>query len=348
MTKTSLRGVWTLAVAFGAIGLATGEGNAQVATTPDVAFKLATFEVDGRERAGVLLDGRLFDLQEANAYLTAEAGVASVEMPGDMKALIEASETLKPRLFQIANYLSGRTEDLTFGHSLDDVLIRAPIKYPWNLIAAGQNYRDHAAEVGGSTETDPDRDDPLLFAKSPRSTIIDPGQPYVIPPGRDRIDWEGEFSVVLGRRARNLTLENAMEHVFGFTILYDVSDRAAQIPEHGRFARDYFSGKSMEGASPMGPYVVPKEFLPNYAELQVTTRVNGEVMQDSNTAYLIHDVERLLRFASRIMTLWPGDVVATGTPAGVGLGRTPPVYLESGDVVEIEVEGIGTLMTPIQ
>jgi len=170
----------------------------------------------------------------------------------------------------------------------------------------------------------------------------------VIPPGRDRIDWEGEFSIVLGKQARDLTLENAMDHVFGFTILYDVSDRAAQIPDHGRFARDYFAGKSMEGSAPMGPYVVPKEFLPNHANLQVTTRVNGEVVQDSNTTYLIHDVERLLRFTTRIMTLWPGDVVATGTPAGVGLGRTPPVYLKSGDLVEIEVEGIGTLVTPIQ
>ena len=337
-----------LAATVGAIVLVSGEANAQVAATPDVAFKLATFEVDGRERAGMLLDGRLLDLQEANVYLVAEAGVASVDMPDDMKALIEASETLKPRMFQIANYLSGKTEGLAFGYSPDAVSIQAPIKYPWNLVAAGQNYRDHAAEVGGSAETDPDRDDPLLFAKSPRSTIVGPGQPYVIPPGRDRIDWEGEFSIVLGKQARNLTLDNAMDHVFGFTILYDVSDRAAQIPDHGRFARDYFAGKSMEGASPMGPYLVPKEFLPNYADLQVTTRVNGEVVQDSNTAYLVHDVERLLRFASRIMTLWPGDVVATGTPAGVGLGRTTPVYLTRGDVVEIEVEGIGTLVTPIQ
>ena len=219
-----------LAVSIGAIVLVSSDANAQVAATPDVAFKLATFEVDSRERAGMLLDGRLLDLQEANAYFVAEAGVAEMEMPDQMKALIEASETLKPRLFQIANYLSGKTEGLVFGYAPDDVSLKAPIKYPWNLLAAGQNYRDHAAEVGGSTETDADRDDPLLFAKSPRSTIVDPGQPYVIPPGRDRIDWEGEFSIVLGKQARNLTLENAMDHVFGFTILYDVSDRAPRSP----------------------------------------------------------------------------------------------------------------------
>ena len=208
-----------LAVAIGAIVLVSGEANAQVAATADVAFKLATFEVDGRERAGMLLDDRLLDLQEASAYLVAEAGVASVDMPDDMKVLIEASETLKPRLFQIANYLSGKTEGLAFGYSPDAVSIKAPIKYPWNLLAAGQNYRAHAAEVGSSAETDPDGDDPFLFAKSPRSTIIDPGQPYALPPGRGRIDWEGEFSVVVGRQARNVTLDNAMDHVFGFTIL---------------------------------------------------------------------------------------------------------------------------------
>jgi 2-keto-4-pentenoate hydratase/2-oxohepta-3-ene-1,7-dioic acid hydratase in catechol pathway len=153
---------------------------------------------------------------------------------------------------------------------------------------------------------------------------------------------------VVGKQAKSLTVENAMDHVFGFTIVFDVSDRAAQIPEDGRYERNWFAGKSMDGAAPMGPYLVPKEFLPNYDRLQLTTRVNGEVMQDSDTSYLIHDVERLLRYATRTMTLWPGDVIATGTPEGVGNGRTPPVYLKPGDVVSIEVEGIGTLVTPIR
>jgi 2-keto-4-pentenoate hydratase/2-oxohepta-3-ene-1,7-dioic acid hydratase in catechol pathway len=255
---------------------------------------------------------------------------------------------LKPRLFQIANFLSGKTAGLTFAHDLEEITIKAPIKYPWNLLAAGQNYRAHAAEMGGSTAIDPDVDDPFLFAKSPRSTIIDPGQPYVIPPGRNRIDWEGEFAVVIGRPAKSLTIDNALEHVFGFTIVYDVSDRAAQIPDEGRYERNWFAGKSMDGAAPMGPYIVPKEFLPNYDHLRITTRVNGEVMQDSNTSFLIHDVPRLLRYATRTMTLWPGDVIATGTPEGVGNGRNPPVYLQPGDVVSIEVQGIGTLVTPIE
>jgi 2-keto-4-pentenoate hydratase/2-oxohepta-3-ene-1,7-dioic acid hydratase in catechol pathway len=330
------------------ISILAGAAYAEVSDAPDVAFKLATFETGGQEHVGILIDDRLLDLQMANAYLEAEAGVPALELPLDMKALIEQSNATKPRLFQIANFLAGRTADLGFGQDPATAAIKAPIKYPWNLLAAGQNYRAHAAEMGGATDIDPDKNDPFLFAKSPRSTIIDPGQPYVIPPGRDRIDWEGEFSIVVGQQAKNLTLDNAMDYVFGFTIVYDVSDRAAQMPANGRYARDWFAGKSMDHAAPMGPYITPKEFLRNYGELRVTTRVNGEIMQDSNTSYLIHDVERLLRYVTARMTLWPGDVIATGTPSGVGSGRKPPVFLKPGDTVEIEVEGIGTLVTPIR
>ncbi len=322
--------------------------DASVSDVPDVAFKLATFETNRIERVGILIGDMLLDLEPANAYMQTVAGTEPVDLPDNMKTLIEQSEAAKPRLFQIANFFGGQTADFDFSYDPDAIAIKAPIKYPWNLLAAGQNYRAHAAEMGGSTDIDPDKDNPFLFAKSPRSTIIDPGQSYVIPPGHERIDWEGEFAIVVGKQAKNLTLDNAMDHVFGFTIVYDVSDRAAQIPVNGRYARDWFSGKSMDSAAPMGPYVVPKEFLPNYANLRVTTRVNGKLMQDSNTSYLIHNVERLLRYITSRMTLWPGDVIATGTPSGVGNGRKPPIYLKRGDTVVIEIEGIGTLVTPIE
>lgn len=320
----------------------------QVPEAPDADFKLATFQTDGLERVGILIDDRLLDLEQANAHLQSHTSIPVLNLPRDMKTLIERSDTLKPRLFQIANYFAGKVDDVAFAYEPDAVELEAPIKYPWNLLAAGGNYRAHAAEMGSTVQIDPDKDDPYLFAKSPRSTIIGPGEPYVIPPGRERIDWEGEFAVVIGTRAKNLTLDNAMDHVFGFTIMYDVSDRAAQNPVKSRYDVDWFSGKSMDNAAPMGPYIVPKEFLPNYANLRVTTRVNGKVMQDSNTSYLIHGVEHLLRYVSSRMTLWPGDVVATGTPSGVGAGREPPVFLKPGDSVAIEIEGIGTLVTPIE
>jgi 2-keto-4-pentenoate hydratase/2-oxohepta-3-ene-1,7-dioic acid hydratase in catechol pathway len=328
--------------------LASQLAPAQLSSRPETPFKLANFEVEGRERPGMLLDERLIDIARANDLVTAEAELAPMSMPSDLKMLIEQADAVMPRLYQIANFLHGKVEMLDFAYRPQDVAIKAPIKYPWTLLAAGQNYRAHAAEMGGATDIDPDEDDPFLFQKSPRSTIADPGQPYVIPPGRDRIDWEGEFAVVVGKQAKSLTVDNAMDYVFGFTIVYDISDRAAQIPDKGRYERNWYAGKSMDGAAPMGPYVVPKTFLPNYDDLHIMTRINGEIMQDSTTAYLIHDVPRLLRYATRTMTLWPGDVIATGTPEGVGNGRNPPVYLKPGDVVEVEVEGIGTLVTPIR
>ena len=328
--------------------LAAAAAHAEVSAVAGTPFKLGTITVDGRERVAMLLDGRVVDVQRANSWLAEQPGAEALELPGNLKGLIEQSAATLPRLFQVANALHGRLDEVAFDYDLAEVRIEAPIRYPWHLLAAGQNYREHAAEMGGDTDIDPDKDDPFLFAKSARSGIIGPGEPYRIPPGRDRIDWEGEFAIVVGREAKNLTLDNALDHVFGFTIVFDVSDRAAQIPENGRYARDWFAGKSMDNAAPMGPWVVPKEFLSNYADLRLTTRVNGELMQDSSTSYLIHDVERLLRYATSIVTLWPGDVIATGTPSGVGNGRKPPVYLRPGDVVTIEVEGIGVLETPIE
>ncbi|NNC63571.1 MAG: fumarylacetoacetate hydrolase family protein [Gammaproteobacteria bacterium] len=321
---------------------------AAVSDAPDTAFKLATVEIAGEERVGMLLGSGLLDVVDANAELQRRAGLPALRVPGNMKTLIDQSALVMPRLFQVANYFGGMEDKLPFAHDVATVKIEAPIKYPWNLLAAGQNYRAHAAEMGGATDIDPDKDDPFLFAKSPRSAIVAHGEPYIIPPGRERIDWEGEFGVVVGKEANNLTLDNAIDHVFGFTIVYDVSDRAAQSPVDGRYTRDWFAGKSMDRAAPMGPWIVPKEFVPNYDELRLVTRVNGQVMQDSNTSYMIHDVPRLLRYITSKMTLWPGDVIATGTPSGVGNGRTPPVYLKPGDTVEIEIEEIGTLVTPIR
>jgi len=321
--------------------------NAQVSTLPETPFKLANYSVGGNERLGIVIDDVLVDLRQANAYIEEQAGLNEVRIPRSMLRLIERQAELKPRLFQIANFVSDQLDEVSFVYNLSEITLHAPIKYPYNLLAAGQNYRAHATEMGGNAEIDPDKDNPFFFAKSPRSTIIDPFQPFIMQPHHATIDWEGEFSIVMGSETRYATLENAMDHVFGFTITFDVSDRERQIPENGRYARDWFPGKSMDQGAPMGPYVVMKEFLPNYNQLELITRVNGQLMQSSDTSYLIHDVERLIRYASGVMRLWPGDVLATGTPEGVGRGRNPSIYLEPGDIVEIEVEGIGTLVTPI-
>lgn len=321
---------------------------AQVSGSPDTPFKLASFEANGVTRPGMLLDGRLLDLGSANDYLVDSAGVERIAMPADMRTLIEDYDRVRSRLYQIANHLSGRTAGLSFAYVPGDVTFRAPIRYPWNLLAAAVNYRAHAEEMGGKRAVDPDRDAPYLFAKSGRSSVADPGVPYVIPPGRDKIDWEGELAVVMGRKATRVSLDEAMDYVFGFTIMYDVSDRAAQYRKTQAYDVDWFSGKSRDGAAPMGPYIVPREFMPGYKNLDITTRVNDRVVQDSNTRYMIYDPEHLIRYVTSIMTLYPGDVISTGTPDGVGAGRKPPEFLHPGDVVRISIEGIGTLATPIR
>jgi 2-keto-4-pentenoate hydratase/2-oxohepta-3-ene-1,7-dioic acid hydratase in catechol pathway len=321
---------------------------AQVSDRPETAFRLASFEAAGKLRLGLLLGDRLVDASEASTYLSTRENLPSVSIPTDMIELIEQYSRVKPRLYQIANYFSARSETQPFMFAPGNVSIKAPLKYPWNLIAAAVNYRAHAAEMGTARQVDPDRDAPYMFAKSARSGIIDPGTPYVIPPGRSRIDWEGELAVIMGSESSRLTLDNAMDHVFGFTIMYDVSDREPRYRETQPWNVDWFAGKSLTGGAPMGPYVVPKEFLPNYKQLRITTHVNDRVVQDSDTSYMIYDVEHLIRFVTSIQTLFPGDVISTGTPDGVGAGRKPPEFLKPGDVVTIDIEGIGRLVTPIR
>jgi len=253
------------------------------------------------------------------------------------------------RLYQMANFFNGKTDGLTFAKDIGSAKIEAPIQYPWNLLMAAANYQSHAAEMNTAVNVDIETDFPFLFAKSPRSCIIGTGEPYFIPKGRDSIDWEGEIAVVIGKPAREVPLDAALDYVFGFTAIYDVSDRGRQKRDNPIFqGPDWFSGKSRDRGAPMGPYITPIEFLPNHANLRIVTKVNDRVVQDGNTKDLIYDSRHLLYHISNILTLYPGDVIATGTPDGVGAGRKPPEFLKPGDVVSIEIEGIGTLVTPIE
>lgn len=340
---------------------------AQVSDKPDSPFKLATFEAGGKTRLGMLIEAkdRLLDIREANARLEKEQKLSAVAIPGDMRALIEEYAKLSPRLYQIANFYKTAQVGDDVSYPTSRVTMRPPIQYPYNLLAAAANYKSHAQEMarpqpggagppagGGGFQAvpvDPDTEDPHFFAKSPRSCIIASGEPFYIPAGRN-IDWEGELGIVMGRPALRVPLEKAHDYVFGYSIIYDVSDRGGE----GRSLNKMFSGpnwlrgKSIDRGAPFGPYIVPKEFLPNHANLRLTTRVNGVVKQDGNTKDLIYDEAHMIRFLTSIMTLYPGDVISSGTPDGVGAGRKPPQFLKPGDVVEIEIEGIGKLVTPMK
>ena len=220
------------------------------------------------------------------------------------------------------------------------------------------NYKLHAGEMfapgspqqKAANEADQDKEDPVFFAKSPRSCIIDPDESYAITPGRN-IDWEGELAIIIGKPAFKVAEAQAHDYVFGYSIMYDLSDRGGtgRRPLTGMFnSPNWFAGKSGDRSAPFGPFIVPKEFVANPASFHIVTKVNGVVKQDGDTKNFIWDEAHMIRYLTSILTLYPGDVISSGTPDGVGAGRKPPEFLKPGDVVTIEIDGIGTLRTPMR
>jgi acylpyruvate hydrolase len=224
----------------------------------------------------------------------------------------------------------------SFLFSASDVTFRAPVTHPQKVIGIGLNYKDHVEEIKGQTPKQP-----LLFAMY-ASAIIGPEEPIVIPQMSRQVDYEAELAVIIGRRARHVPVESALDHVAGYTILNDVSARDLQFSD-GQWVR----AKSFDSFAPMGPFLVTRNKLGDGSNLDIELRLNGKTMQKSNTRNLIFDVPNLVSYISKIMTLEIGDVIATGTPAGVGFVRNPPVFMQPGDVVEIEIEGIGQLRNPV-
>ncbi|HVR79804.1 MAG TPA: fumarylacetoacetate hydrolase family protein [Acidimicrobiia bacterium] len=230
--------------------------------------------------------------------------------------------------------------------SLAEVHLLAPLVPRKNIMAVGRNYRDHAQEFSDSgfdaSEKQMIPDHPVIFTKSPTS-VIGPGDAIVLandPTGTT--DYEGEMAVVIGRPARNVAASSALDHVFGWTILNDVTARDLQ-KRHVQ----WFVGKSPDTFCPLGPWVTTIDELPDIGSSWMRTVVNGELRQEAPISALIFGVETLIATLSEVMTLEPGDVIATGTGKGVGIGFDPPRYLASGDVVEISIDGIGTLRNPV-
>jgi 2-keto-4-pentenoate hydratase/2-oxohepta-3-ene-1,7-dioic acid hydratase in catechol pathway len=207
---------------------------------------------------------------------------------------------------------------------------------PTDILCIGLNYREHAAESGSGIPVNP-----VLFIKA-SNTLNNPGDPIPIPKRSSMIDYEGELAVVIGKAAKNVSRDRALEHVFGYCIANDVSARDWQRQKElggGQFAR----GKSFDGFCPLGPYIVTRDEVPNPNALRLKTILNGQVMQDHTTADMIFDVPTLIESLSSTMTLRSGSVILTGTPQGVGFARTPPVWMKAGDTVAIEIEKLGRL-----
>jgi 2-keto-4-pentenoate hydratase/2-oxohepta-3-ene-1,7-dioic acid hydratase in catechol pathway len=212
-----------------------------------------------------------------------------------------------------------------------------PIERPGKIVCVGLNYRDHAEEQGIDA---PDR--PILFAKW-QTALIGPGEPIMLPPETRQVDFEAELGVVIGSHARRVSVENALEAVLGYLCVNEVSARDLQFAD-GQWTR----AKSIDTFCPVGPRLVSRAEVSDPQALGIRCLLNGEVMQDSTTANMIFTVAEIVSYASATMTLEPGDLIATGTPAGVGIYRDPPVLLHAGDEVTIEIDGLGALTNPVR
>jgi 2-keto-4-pentenoate hydratase/2-oxohepta-3-ene-1,7-dioic acid hydratase in catechol pathway len=216
--------------------------------------------------------------------------------------------------------------------TLASLRLLAPVR-PSKIVAVGRNYREHAAEESAVLPTVP-----LLFAKFPSALVGDGANITWSAALSAQVDYEAELAVVIGRRARNIAVEQALDHVLGYSCLNDVSARDLQVSD-GQWTR----AKSLDTFCPMGPWLVTADEVPDVGALRVRCRVNGDIRQDASTGQLIHGVAELIAYCSQSFTLEPGDVIATGTPGGVGAFREPPLFLEDGDIVEVEIERVGIL-----
>jgi 2-keto-4-pentenoate hydratase/2-oxohepta-3-ene-1,7-dioic acid hydratase in catechol pathway len=288
-------------------------------------MRLVTFLHNGHQAVGIADE------------LLAHVSPLPVEIAPDMLTLIANYDRLKDGLAAAAGAPL----------PIADVQLLAPIPRPSrNVFCVGKNYHEHAKEFAGSgfdssaKEVVPEA--PVIFTK-PSSTVIGPGAsiPNYLDP-TDSTDYEGELTLIIGRGGRGITKQDALSHVFGYTIINDVTARTLQ-HKH----RQWFIGKGIDGFCPMGPAILTADEMPDPTKMQLKTYVNGELRQDASVADLIFDIPTLIECISSVITLEPGDLLATGTPAGVGLGFKPPRFLKKGDVVSIDVSGIGRLENPV-
>lgn len=217
-----------------------------------------------------------------------------------------------------------------------DVRLGCPLRRPSKIICIGKNYQEHAREGGFDS---PEK--PLLFCKTPNA-LNGPFDPVLLPQSSGQVDWEVELAVIVGKEGKRVSRKNAFEFVAGYAVMNDVSAREAQFSDG-----QWFRGKSFDTFAPLGPCLVTPDEIGDVNDLKLTTTVDGIVMQEGNTSQLIFDIPYLIEYISRDMTLYPGDIISTGTPSGVGIFRDPPITLHPGNVVECAIEGIGTLRNQV-
>ena len=316
-----------------------------LAAQSETGFKLGRFMEKGRTFLGVVVDDKT---------------VAEIPVVNDMKALLESYDKHRTVLFDLAAQARARTNRNARILDLKTLDVLVPVPNPVSMLNAAVNYTEHAQEMSVAPSPDAKvpppipgiwerragdtRQNPYLFPKLPAALASD-GDAIRLPAGRTQIDWECELAAVIGRTADHVTPEQAKDYIAGYTLENDVSDRGGRAD--GRQGSDWVIGQSHPTFAPLGPFIVPKEFVPDPQKLAIKFTLSGKVMQDSNTDRMTHTVYEMVSFASSIVTLQPGDIISTGSPAGVGTARATPIYMKEGDVSVCTIERIGTLTNPV-
>jgi len=326
-------------------------------------FKVGTFAVNDAPFVGLVVrdDSLIVDLVAANRAMQLQPRYASINMPNTMLGLIEQYEYgLKGRVYEVMNWLvedgllSGNNRP-DYIHNVNAVDILAPIQYPSKVMNAAVNFYTHACE--GCTqeqleqrtrERQEDRGVPYLFLKPTRGAIIGSGQDIIMPFGRDEIEYEVEMAIVFGKAGKYVSASRAYDHVFGYMVAMDVSDRGGRPPGGYGVRSDWFVGKGHDTFAPHGPWIVPKEFYGDpMNRLHQITVIDGVTVQEAQAGDMIHNIPELIEYASSLITVFPGDVLQSGTSGGTGAGRvqraTGSGFLVDGETIEASIEGIGTL-----
>ena len=298
-------------------------------------MKLVRFSTNGQTpRLGVLQGDRIADLQASVAAsltrrgVTRAAELAAALVPTSTRAFLEGGPMVEETLAGIKEWVTVPA---------NAARLHAPITDPNKFICIGLNYRDHAEEAN-----QPIPKEPPIFAKW-SNAILDPNEPILRPRGSNQLDWEVELGVVIGKTARFVSKEKALDYVWGYTIINDVSSRDFQF-----IGSQWMAGKIPETFAPVGPYIADRADIPDPHVLELKLWVNGKQMQSGNTKTFIFDVRYIVSYLSGLMTLSPGDLIATGTPPGVGFARKPPVFLQPGDTCRLEITGLGQIENPVK
>jgi 2-keto-4-pentenoate hydratase/2-oxohepta-3-ene-1,7-dioic acid hydratase in catechol pathway len=326
-------------------------------------FKVGTFAINDVPTVGLVVRGDqlIVDLAAANRALELLPAYSKVTMPDDMLGLISQYEYgLKYRVYEVVNWLVeqnllGSNNRPSYVHSVSSVDTMAPIQYPSKIMNAAVNFYTHACEGCNDDELasrirdrQENRGVPYLFLKPTRGAVIGDGDDIIMPYGRDRIEWEVEMAIVFGRTGKYVSADRAYDHVFGYMVAMDISDRGGRPPGGFGSGSDWFVGKGHDTFAPQGPWIVPKEFFGDPMDrLHQTLVIDGVTVQEARAGDMIHNIPELIEYASSLITLFPGDVLQSGTSGGTGAGRVERAsgsgYLIDGETITASIEGIGSL-----